>query len=283
MRAEKGSDVYVAGAGTPGKHQHFRMPAVDRTLNLFELLRSSRSGLTLSELSRKLNLPKSTTHYLIYTLETRGYLQRMTDARHTLGLRLAKLAGTSTVERDFGRLAMPYLRQIAARLDLTAALTTLRGAEAVVLAIAPSAQVGCGGAWVGRHIDLHCTAQGKALIAALSDAELGEIFRGREFAPFTAKTILSLSALKVHLAEVRERGFAVMDEEYFQGTRAVAAPILDPLGVTVAAVSVRGTSKQIPHARLPELGQEMIRASRYLALQSLPVTDEPRLKASHCK
>ena len=146
-------------------------------------------------------------------------------------------------------------------------MTALRGAEAVVLAIASSVQAGCGGAWVGRHIDLHCTAQGKALIAALSDAELGEIFRGREFAPFTAKTILSLSALKVHLAEVRERGFAVMDEEYFQGARAVAAPILDPLGVTVAAVSVRGTSKQIPSSRLSELGQEMIRASRDLALQ----------------
>lgn len=267
MRAEKDSNEYVAEVGTPEKRQHFRMPAVDRAMNLFELLRSSRNGLTLSELSRKLNLPKSTTHYLIYTLETRGYLQRTTDARHTLGLRLAKLAGMSTVERDFGRLAKPYLRQIAARLNLTAALTTLRGAEAVVLAIASSVQVGCGGAWVGRHIDLHCTAQGKALIAALSDAELGEIFRGREFAPFTAKTILSLSALKVHLAEVRERGFAVMDEEYFQGTRAVAAPIIDPLGVTVAAVSVRGTSKQIPSSRLSELGQEVIRASRDLALQ----------------
>ena len=109
MRAEKGSNEYVAEVGMPEKRQHFRMPAVDRAMNLFELLRSSRNGLTLSELSRKLNLPKSTTHYLIYTLETRGYLQRTTDARHTLGLRLAKLAGMSTVERDFGRLAKPYL------------------------------------------------------------------------------------------------------------------------------------------------------------------------------
>jgi DNA-binding IclR family transcriptional regulator len=257
----------IPEAGARPKSQHSRQPAVDRAMNLFELLASSRGGLTLSELSRKLSLPKSTAHYLIYTLETRGYLQRSTDGRHALGLRFARLAAASTAELDFGRLAKPYLRQLAVRLDLTTALTALRGAESVVIAIAAAAQVGGGGAWVGRHIDLHCTAQGKALIAALSDDELGEIFGGREFAPFTPKTILSLSALKAHLAEVRACGFSVNDEEYFQGVRAVAAPIFDPLGVVVAAVSVRGPCKQIPSSRLAELGQEMVRASRDLAKQ----------------
>ena len=96
-----------------------------------------------------------------------------------MGLRFAKLAAASTAEQDFGRLAKPYLRQIAVKLNLTAALTALRGAEAVVIAIAAAAQSGGGGAWVGRHIDLHCTAQGKALIAFYQDEELGEDFGGR--------------------------------------------------------------------------------------------------------
>jgi DNA-binding IclR family transcriptional regulator len=267
MRAAIGGNPKIPEVEAPKETQHFRQPAVDRAMNLFELLASSRGGLTLSELSRKLNLPKSTTHYLIYTLETRGYLQRTAEGRHELGLRFAKLTAASTAEQDFARLAKPYLRQIAVKLNLTAALTALRGAEAVVIAIAAAAQSGGGGAWVGRHIDLHCTAQGKALIAFLSDDELGEIFGGREFAPFTSKTILSLSALKVHLAEVRACGFSVNDEEYFQGVRAAAAPIRDPLGVVVAAVSVRGSSKHIPSSRLPELGQEMVCASRDLAME----------------
>jgi DNA-binding IclR family transcriptional regulator len=246
--------------------QHSRQPAVDRAMNLFELLASSRNGLTLSELSRKLNLPKSTAHYLIYTLETRGYLQRTADGRHTLGLRFARLAAASTAEHDFGRSSKPYLRQLAARLDLTTALTALRGAESVVIAIAAAAQVGGGGTWVGRHVDLHCTAQGKALISASSEEELGEIFGGREFAPFTSKTILSLSALKAHLAEVKACGYYVNDEEYFQGVRGVAAPIFDPLGVVVAAISVRGSSRQIPGSRLAGLGHEMVRAARDLEM-----------------
>jgi DNA-binding IclR family transcriptional regulator len=259
-------NVEFVEAGVRGKLQRSRQPAVDRAMDLFELLASSRSGLTLSELSRKLNLPKSTAHYLIHTLETRGYLQRSAEGRHALGLRFAKLAAASTAELDFCRLAKPYLRQLALRLDLTAALTALRGAEAVVIAIAPVAQVGGGGVWVGRHVDLHSTAQGKALIASMSDEELGEMFSGREFAPFTSKTIVSLSALKTHLSEVRGCGYSTNDEEYFQGVRAAAAPVFDPLGVVVAAVSVRGTCKQIPADRLPWLGQEMVRAARDLGM-----------------
>ena len=182
-------------------------------------------------------------------------------------------ARRSTILAD---LAKPYLKQLAARLDLTTALTALRGAESVVIAIAAAAQVGGGGTWVGRHVDLHCTAQGKALISALSEEELGEIFGGREFAPFTSKTILSLSALKAHLAEVRACGYYVNDEEYFQGVRGVAAPIFDPLGVVVAAISVRGSSRQIPSSRLAGLGHEMVRAARDLEMARLRVRRQVR-------
>ena len=225
--------------------QHFRVPAVDRAMNLFELLASSRSGLTLSELSRKLNMPKSATHYLIYTLATRGYLQRTSDGRHSLGLHFADVANASRAERTLGELAMPYLRQVSARFNLTATLTVLQGAEARIISRVISAHDGAGGAWVGHHIDLHCTAQGKALIAFQSDGELRMLFGGRELAQFTPKTIVSLSALKIHLAEVRANGFSVNDEEHEQGVRAVAAPVFDHLGMVVAAVSVRGTPDQI--------------------------------------
>src|ERR1700691_6529052 len=104
------ANVELVEAGAPGKIQRSRQPAVDRAMDLFELVARSRTGLTLSELSRKLNLPKSTAHYLIYTLETRGYLQRTADGRHTLGLRFARLAAASTAEHDFGRSSKTYLK-----------------------------------------------------------------------------------------------------------------------------------------------------------------------------
>jgi DNA-binding IclR family transcriptional regulator len=246
--------------------QDFRLPAVDRAMSLFELLANSQQGLTLSELSRKLSIPKSTTHYLIHTLVTRGYVQRGVDGRHyLLGLRFADVASASPAELHLRTLTMPYLRQIASRLNLTATATVQRGAEAVIIAKVESYQDSGGGAWIGRHLDLHCTAQGKALISTLSDDKLDKLFGGRDMARFTSKTISSLTALKAHLALVRANGFAVNDEEQVPGVRAVAVPIMDAIGSVVASVSVRGSTGQIPSPRLTILGREMVFFSREMS------------------
>ena len=257
----------VTRVEAPKRDQQFRLPAVDRAMSLLELLAISREGLTLSEVSRKLSIPKSTTHYLIHTLATRGYVQRGNNGRHSLGLRFADVASASTAELDLGALATPFLKQISARVNLTANLSVLRGAEAVIIGKATSFLDAGGGAWVGRHLDLHCTAQGKALIAQLPEVDLNKLFGGRALAQFTPKTIATLVALKTHLAEVRSNGFAVNNEEQVYGVRAVAVPIVDVSGVVIAAISLRGSSKQISLFRLPELGQELIRVARDISLQ----------------
>jgi DNA-binding IclR family transcriptional regulator len=250
---------------TPGSHD-FRLPAVDRAMSLFELLAECQTGLTLSQLSRKLDIPKSTAHYLLHTLHTRGYVQRSTDGRHySLGLRFADVARGDNAELSLRTLAVPYLRQIVARLDLTATLAVRRSAEAVLVARVESRHDAGGGAWVGRHVDLHCTAQGKALIVNLSEEELSKLFAGRELARFTTKTICSLSALKAHLIEVKARGFAVNDEEMVTGIRAVAAPVVDSLGTVIASVTVRGTTRLIPTHLMAQLGREMILVSREMS------------------
>jgi DNA-binding IclR family transcriptional regulator len=237
-----------------------RLPAVDRALSLLELLSHSQTGLTLSELSRRLRIPKSTAHYLIHTLATRGYIQHTSDSRHySLGLRLSDIADSSRARSHLSSVVMPYLREAAQRLNLTAIATVLLGAEGVIIAKIGSPNDPGGGAWVGRHIDLHCTAQGKALIAQLPESRLLELFRGRDLAQFTSRTISSFSALKMHLAAVREQGFAVNNEEQVLGVRAVAAPVSDACGTVVAAVTVRGSVHDIPSYRIDQLGAEMIR------------------------
>jgi IclR family acetate operon transcriptional repressor len=231
-------------------------------LSLLELLSSSQTGLTLSELSRKLKIPKSTAHYLIHTLATRGYIQHGADGRHySLGLRLSDIADTSRARSHLSSLIMPYLCETVQRLSLTAIGTVLLGAEGVIIA-----KIGCandpgGGAWVGRHIDLHCTAQGKALIAHLPESRLLELFRGRDLAQFTPKTISNFTSLLGHLAAVRAQGFAVNDEEHVLGVRAVAAPIVDDCGSVLAAITVRGSTRDIPSHRIDQLGVQMMRVA----------------------
>ncbi len=259
-------DVRALSSEVFPRDQDFRLPAVDRAMSLLELLADSREGLTLSEVSRQLSIPKSTTHYLIHTLATRGYVQQCADSRrYLLGLRFADVASASLAQMNLRKTVAPYVREIASRFKLTATATVQRGAEAVIIAKAESFQDPGGGAWIGRHIDLHCTAQGKALISSLSDEKLDELFEGRELARFTPRTISSPAALKAHLALVRANGFAVNDEEQVPGVRAVAVPILNRIGAVVASVSVRGSTSQIPTHRVAALAREMIALSRTCA------------------
>ena len=205
-------------------------------------------------------------HYLIRTLVTRGYIQRCTDGRHyLLALRFGNVASASLAELNLRTSVGPYLREITTRFNLTATATVLRNAQAVIVDRAISHQDVEGGSWIGRHLDLHCTSHGKALISALSDEKLERLFCGRELACFTPKTISTLTALKTHLALVRAEGHAVDDEEQVVGIRAVAVPVTDPIGASVVSVSVRGTTDQIPSSRLLILGRELSLVAREIS------------------
>lgn len=246
--------------------QEFRLPSVDRAMSLFELLANAQRGMTLSELSRKLRIPKSSTHYLLHTLVTRGYIQRGAGGRHyLLGLRFSDVASTSPAELNLRTMATPFLRQMTTRLNLTSTATILRGAEGVIIARIESLQDTGGGAWIGRHVDLHCTAQGKALISTLTEEHLNRLFAGRELAHYTSKTILSLTALKADLTQVRANGFALNDEEQVFGLRAIAVPVIDPIGAVVASVSVRGSTSQIPLSRVPQIARDVMLVARDLS------------------
>jgi len=96
---------------------------------------------------------------------------------------------------------------------------------------------------------------------------LDKLFTGRELARFTPRTISSLRGLKAHLAQVRTIGYAANDEEQVAGVRAVAAPIVDPAGTVIAAVSVRGSTQQLSVACFPQMGRDMIAASHEISQQ----------------
>jgi DNA-binding IclR family transcriptional regulator len=236
-------------------------------MSLIEILAETTEGLTLMELSRKLDIPKSSTHYLIYTLSTRGYLQRTSGGRHLLGARFADFANVCPSEFHLTRLAGSTLRRVSRDVNLTATMSILKGAQAVIVNRARSLQDAEGGAWVGRHLDLHCTAQGKALIAAISSREFDSLFSKRELARYTSKTITSLTMLRANLSKVRSSGFAINDEEHVLGVRAVAAPVLDSAGNVAACISVRGLTDEISNTRIQELGKRIMAAARYLSTQ----------------
>jgi DNA-binding IclR family transcriptional regulator len=251
------------------------VPAVNRTADLLELLASSSLGLTLSEICRKIHIPKSSAHNLVYTLLMRGFLLRNLDGRtYSLGPRLTALTDAGDADRQVQLATRPTLREIALKVGLPGLASVLKGAEACFVEVANPPGRRWGGQWVGRHIDSYCTSLGKSLLAYLPDTELDLLFKGRPLGQFTPKTICSLPLLKQHLAGVRAEGFAINDEEHVAGNRGIAAPVFDHLGHVIASIGVSGSTSELPKDRFPVISHLLLSGSLEISrrfLEALPM------------
>ena len=220
------SDTGLIPGGLPVE---LRVHAVERAFDLLETLDRIGHPLTLTEVSRKLRIPKSSAYYLIQTLIARGYMQRIPGSRqYASGLRVFDFHGVSTMEDGLKRASAQHIRGLSAALRMTVQTAVLKAGEGVIIDKAAWPIDRWGGSWVGHHFDLHCTAQGKALIAWLTDEEIGKLFLNLKLAKFNSKTITSLDKLKEHLADIRKKGYALNDEEHILGIRAIGRARFQP-------------------------------------------------------
>ena len=237
--------------------------AVRRTLAILEAIAAREVGLTNSEISRKLAIPKSSASYILRTLEASGYLRREPGTgKYMLGLKVLGLSRGVQAGTDVKEAAAVVLRRLVDRTDLTAHLAILDRGEAVyVEKVEPHTFVRMD-TWVGRRMPVNATGVGKVLVAHLSDADLEAILKERGLVRRTPKTIISRPKFLHELEKVRERGYAVDDEENGLGARCVAAPVFDSFGKAIAAIGLTGTTTQIDKASVAKIAELVKEAAR---------------------
>jgi DNA-binding IclR family transcriptional regulator len=225
------------------------VPALDRGLSILELLAKSRAGLTLPELMEQSALPRSSVHYLLVTLERRGYVQRNErTSRYLFGVNLISLANSAWSGLSLRQQAAPFLSNLVRRTQMTAHMAILKDGEAVIIAKHSPIDGARMATWVGKRMEVHCTGLGKALIAYLSGPELERILREHGLPRHNENTICSPRKLRDELARAVQQGFSLDDEEDELGLRCIGVPALDLDGSAIAAVSLSGTSSQFNEA-----------------------------------
>lgn len=242
--------------------------AVERALAILEAVAQRSGGMTNSEISRRLQIPKSSASYILRTLERQGYLRR---ERHTgkyrLGLKVLNLSHRVLLGLDIREMALPVLRQLVERSHLTAHLAVLDHGEAVYIERVEAPGFIKMDTWVGRRLPIHTTAVGKALVAHLPESEMKAIIKERGLKKFTPKTITVPSTWLRELERARAQGYAVDDEENNPGVRCVAAPVFDSLGRVEATVGVSGTTSQLDKSSLPKIAELVKEAARKISEQ----------------
>src|SRR6186997_2253937 len=181
--------------------------SVDRAVSILELLaRHGEQGVT--EVAGELGVHKSTAFRLVATLETHGLVEQTEDrGKYRLGVGLLRLAGATTARLDVVQEARPICRRLAQETGETVNIAVLSESSALYLDQVAGSSALQSHNWVGQHIPLHATSNGKVLLSELSEADRKSALR--ELPRFTDKTVTKRSELKDELEQVREAGYAV--------------------------------------------------------------------------
>jgi DNA-binding IclR family transcriptional regulator len=224
---------------------------VDRALQLLQAFETPEQELGVTELATALDVHKSTASRLAATLAARGFLERPPGSdSFRLGPELGRLGLLALGGRDLVELARPVMERLAAETGETVNLAVLDALEAVNVAQADGRHIVGVGSWTGRRTALHCTANGKALLAFSPVLTLP-----RRLEAFTARTITRLGELERELAKARSAGYATNVGELEEGLHAVGAPVLDAAGRCHGALSISGPAYRMPAEGLAELGE----------------------------
>ena len=225
--------------------------SVDRALTILGILaRLGEAGLT--EIAAELGVHKSTAFRLVATLESHGMVEQNEDrGKYRLGVGVLRLAGATTARLDVVQEARPICRKLAADSGETVNIAVLSDRSALYLDQVAGQSALQSHNWVGQHIPLHATSNGKVLLSGLNSDEVDN--RLPKLPSYTTDTVTSRARLRRELAEVRDQGYAVAVDELEVGLTAIAAPIRNAHGDVIASLSVSGPTFRLGEPRVKEL------------------------------
>jgi IclR family pca regulon transcriptional regulator len=214
-----------------------------RGLAILSTFHSDRPLIGVSELSRGLDLSRSTVHRYVATLAKLGYLQQDPDSkRYRLGPKVLDLGFSALNSMDLLEVSAPFLRQLSDETQRTVNVAILEGVDVVYIercrAARPGQQEIDLNLHVGARLPAYCTAMGKAILAFVPEDRLDDVVAHTEFVPRGPNTLTDEGAFRAELDKIRSTGIAVNDEELAYGLRSIAAPIYSHTGEVLAALNL---------------------------------------------
>lgn len=236
-----GPGVAQAGRSAPGTkagRDDARTDMVGKALGLLVLLGDEPRGASAAELSRRAELPFSTTYRLLGSLTRDGFVDYEPEGRrYRLGLRVFQLGQRVSSHQGFAGTALPVLRRVTEETGEATILSVRDGNQHLTVNKVDGPQTFRVTSDPGHLGALHTTAVGKALVAFAEEATCTRLVNELELEPLTGFSITDRDAFRAEIELVRNRGYATMDEENELGMRAVAVPILNAQGHAFASLA----------------------------------------------
>lgn len=228
------------------------LSTVEKAIEVLQEVVASHQSVGVTEIARRLKINPSTVYRILSTYRVYGFVEQDDANRYRASIGLIRLLGPLMARFDPRRLARPVMERLVEKTKESVNLMVPDRDRGVYVDSVQGSQTIRMVVEIGKSEFLHCSAVGKAILAYFSDEERERIITGG-LVQFTPKTITDPEILRAHLKLVRNKGYAVDDEEGEEGTRCVGAPIRGSDGRVVAGISVSGPAFRLTMQRLEEL------------------------------
>jgi IclR family transcriptional regulator, KDG regulon repressor len=209
-----------------GEHYMYQAPIVTKAFHLLGLVARNDGRMKISDISREMGISKGTVHGIAYALEEAGAVVRDEKTKcYSLGLTLFELSQKVHSRIELKDVARPVMEELMRKTQQSVFLGIRSNERVSIVDIVESTRDLKITAPIGARLPLLVGALGKVFMAALDDGEADRWVRGTGLRQDTGKSITDPDRYLEEIRKARKRGFALDDEEYIQGVRAVAAPI----------------------------------------------------------
>lgn len=217
-----------------------RIPVIDRMVEILLLLERRPQGATIRDLVESLHLPRTTVYRILNTLQFHGIVRRSANGIYALGPRLLALAASAVPEpaaQDLPAIAQPHLERLSNATGEGCKVSIVDDSQLLVICATAGKREYALTVVPGQRMPLHAGASGKTLLAYMPKAEVQALLDAG-LVRHTPNTLVNPKTLLTELARIRRQGWAEDHGEYVPSIHAFAAPIMDPAGKIVAALSV---------------------------------------------
>lgn len=237
--------------------KQYSVPALAKGMAILEMLASSKEALGVTDIYERNGMPKSSIFTILGEFENLGYVVKTHEGKYQLTLKLYHVGMEKLAGLDIRQAARPAMEWIAAHMKCTVHLAILENDKALYIDKVNGPGFVQFSTQIGQSQYLHNSAVGKVLAAGLTDERLGQAVEKHGLPKTTENTIQTVEAFKTFLSAVREKGYAIEDEEGEAGIRCIAVPIFDNTGRTAGALGITALRNELPSISFDQFGRQL--------------------------
>ncbi|GAA5038803.1 transcriptional regulator [Marivirga lumbricoides] len=219
--------------------------SLEKGLKVISTFDSDNPKMTLTEVAKRVDLTRANARRILLTLQYLGFVQTEDGKQFSLSPKVLSLGYSYLSALPFQELAKPYLKALAEEVNESCSMSVLDANDIVYVARVQTNRIMTISLGVGTRLPVYATSMGRVLLAGLPDEEVQKLLKEMKPQQLTPNTIIDIDQLIKRIQLVRERGWALADQELEIGVRSIACPVKDKNGLTISALNISGHASRV--------------------------------------